>query len=81
MELYRMFRFIKQIIIAALMHFGNLSNVNSLECVSMKNQKFKGRPEIVDINNNPNNRLPTITLVIGLLLTVITLYFTLLVLR
>ena len=76
-----MFRFIKQIVISALMYFGNLSNVNSLECVSMKNQKFKGRPEIVDINNNANNRLPTITLVIGLLLIVITLYFTLLVLK
>ena len=47
----------------------------------MKYQKFKGRPEIVDINNKPNNRLPTITLVIELLLIVITLYFTLLVLR
>ena len=34
------------------MYFGNLSNVNSLECVSMKNQKCKARPEIVDINSN-----------------------------
>ena len=34
------------------MCFGNLSNVNSLECVSMKNQKCKVRPEIVDINSN-----------------------------
>ena len=36
------------------MYFGNLSNVNSLECVSMKNQECKARPEIVDFNgNNP----------------------------
>ena len=34
------------------MYFGNLSNVNSLECVSMKNQECKVRPEIVDINSN-----------------------------
>ena len=34
------------------MYFGNLSNVNSLECVSMKNQKCKARPEIVDINSH-----------------------------
>ena len=34
------------------MYFGNLSNVNSLECVSMKNQECKARPEIVDINSN-----------------------------
>ena len=47
-----MFRFIKQILISALMYFGNLSNVNSLECVSMKNQECKARPKIVDINSN-----------------------------
>ena len=34
------------------MYFGNLSNVNSLECISMKNQKCKARPEIVDSNSN-----------------------------
>ena len=47
-----MFRFIKQIFVSALMYFGNLSNVISLECVSMKNQECKARPEIVDINSN-----------------------------
>ena len=47
-----MFRFIKQIFISALVYFGNLSNVNSLECVSMKNQECKVRPEIVDINSD-----------------------------
>ena len=47
-----MFRFIKQIFISALMYFGNLSSVNSLECVSMKNQECQVRPEIVDINSN-----------------------------
>ena len=47
-----MFRFIKQIFISALMYFGNLSSVNSLEWVSMKNQECKVRPEIIDINSN-----------------------------
>ena len=47
-----MFRFIKQIFISALMYFGNLSSVNSLECITMKNQKCKVRPEIVNINSN-----------------------------
>ena len=47
-----MFRFIKQIFISALIYFGNLSNINSLECVSMKNEECKVRPEIVDINSN-----------------------------
>ena len=52
MELYKMFRIIQQIFISALMYFSNLSNVNSFECVSTKNQKCKVRPKIVDINSN-----------------------------
>ena len=52
MELYKMFRFIKQIFISAIMYFGNLLNVNSLACVSMKNQKWKVKSEIIDININ-----------------------------
>ena len=47
-----MFRFIKQIFVSTLMFFGNLSNVNPLECVSMKNQECKVRPEIIDISSN-----------------------------
>ena len=47
-----MFKFIKKIFVSTLMFFGSLSNVNSLECVSMKNQECKIRPEIVDINSN-----------------------------
>ena len=35
------------------MFFGSLSIVNSSECISMKNQLCKVRPEIV--NNNSNN--------------------------
>ena len=34
------------------MFFGSLSIVNPLECISMKNQECKVRPEIVNINNN-----------------------------
>ena len=37
------------------MQFSNISSVNSLECISMKNQECRVRPEIVDINNNNNN--------------------------
>ena len=47
-----MFGFIKQIFISRLMYFANLSSVNSLECISMKNQECKVRPEIADINSN-----------------------------
>ena len=48
----KMFEFIKQIFISTMIFFGNLSNVNPLECISIKNQECKVRPEIVDINSN-----------------------------
>ena len=47
-----MFRFVRQIFISALMYFGNLSYVNSLKFISMKNQDCNVRPEIIDINSN-----------------------------
>ena len=49
-----MFRFVKQVIISAMMLFNSLLNVNPLECIAMKNQECKVRPEIVDINSNNN---------------------------
>ena len=50
-----MFKFIKQIIVSTLIFFGNLSSVNPLECISLKNQECKLRPEIISINFNSNN--------------------------
>ena len=48
-----MFRFMKQIFVLAIIFFGyNLSSVNSLECVSMNNQEYKVRLEIVNVNSN-----------------------------
>ena len=47
-----MFKFIKQIFISAMMFFSSLPSVNPLECISMKNQECKVKPEIVDINSN-----------------------------
>ena len=47
-----MFKFIKQIFISTMMFFGSLSSVNSLECVSMNNQKCKVQPEIINVNSN-----------------------------
>ena len=35
-----------------MMLFSSLPNVNSLECVSLKNQECKVRSEIVNINSN-----------------------------
>ena len=48
-----MLRFIKKCFFTAITFINfNLSNVNSLECVSMSNQKCKIRPEIININTN-----------------------------
>ena len=46
-----MFKFIKQIFISTIMFFGCLLSVNSLECISMKNQECKIGPEIVNVNS------------------------------
>ena len=47
-----MFEFIKQIFISTMIFFGNLSNVNPLECISIKNQECKVRPEVIHVNSN-----------------------------
>ena len=46
------FTFIKQIFFSTLMYFASLWIGNPLECISMKNQECKVRPEIVNINSN-----------------------------
>ena len=35
-----------------MMFFRSLSNVNPLECISLKNRECKLRPEIVNVNSN-----------------------------
>ena len=48
-----MFEFVKQILTSAIMFFGcNLSNVNSLKCVSMKNQEGKIRPKLANVHSD-----------------------------
>ena len=48
-----MFGFVKQIFISAMMFFGcNLSSVNPLKCISMNNQEYKVRPQIVNVNSD-----------------------------
>ena len=47
------FGFIKKCFFTAMTYFNfNLSNVNSLECVSMNNQECKIRTEIINLNTN-----------------------------
>ena len=40
------------VFISAMMLFSSLPNVNSLECVSLKNQECRVISEIVNINSN-----------------------------
>ena len=48
-----MFGLIKKAFISSIIFLNfNLSNVNSLECVLMNNQKCKIRSEIFNVNNN-----------------------------
>ena len=48
----KMFGFVKQILISAMMFFGcNLPNVNSWKCISMNNQECKVRLQIVNVNS------------------------------
>ena len=47
-----MFNLVKQIFIPTMMLFNSLLNVNPLECISLKNQKCKVRPEIVGVSSN-----------------------------
>ena len=48
-----MFRFMKRIFVSVIMFLGyNLSSVNSLESISIKNEECKVRPEIVNGNSN-----------------------------
>ena len=48
-----MLGFVKQIFISAVMFFGcSLPSLNSLQCISMNNQEYKLRPEIVNVNSD-----------------------------
>ena len=46
----KIFSFVKKVFVLGLTVLSNITN--ALECISMKNQECKVRPEIVDINNN-----------------------------
>ena len=47
-----MFQFIKKVFFVRLTVLSGLTNVNSLSCISLNNQAFKVRPEIVNVNSN-----------------------------
>ena len=48
-----MLRYIKKCFFTAITFFSfNVLNVNSLECISMNDQEFKIRSEIINLNTN-----------------------------
>ena len=55
MAWYKLFGFIKKVFFTTMTFFSfNVLSVNSLECISMKNQEFKVREEVINVNaNNP----------------------------
>ena len=53
----KLFRFVKKVFFLGLTILSNFTNITSLNetslhCISMKNQEFKIRPEIFNINSN-----------------------------
>ena len=46
----RIFRFVKKVFVLGLTVLSNITN--ALRCVSMKNQKYKVRQEIINIDSN-----------------------------
>ena len=47
-----MFKLVKRVFTLVIMLFSSLWSVNSLVCISVKNQECKVRPEIANINSN-----------------------------
>ena len=48
----KIFGFVKKVFFIGLIILSSLTSVNSLSCISMRNQPCKGRPEIVNVNSN-----------------------------
>ena len=49
---YKIFQLIKKVFFLGLTIFSSSTNINSLSCISMINQKCKTRPQIVNVNSN-----------------------------
>ena len=47
-----MFVFIKKIFHFGSLFLSSLVSATSLSCISMKNQEYKTRPEVININSN-----------------------------
>ena len=48
----KIFRFLQKVFFIALTIISSLTNASSLSCISMINQEYKTRPQIVNVNSN-----------------------------
>ena len=48
----KIFRFVKKMFFIGLTSLSNFTNATPLNCISMKNQERKTRPQIVNVNSN-----------------------------
>ena len=51
--MYKMFGFINEIFLMESLFLSSLVSTNLLSCISMNNQAYKLRPEIINVNSNP----------------------------
>ena len=49
----KIFRFVKKGVFVGLTILANFTNATPLNCISMKNQEFKTRPQVNVNSNNP----------------------------
>ena len=48
----KIFGFVKKLFFIGLKILSDFTNVNSLSCISMNNQEWKTRPQIVNVNGD-----------------------------
>ena len=48
----KIFRFVKKVFFLGLTILSNFTNPIELNCISMKNQECKKRPQVININSN-----------------------------
>ena len=51
--MYKMFGFINEIFLMESLFLSSLVSTNLLSCISMNNQAYKLRPEMINVNSNP----------------------------
>ena len=48
----KIFRFVKKLFFVGLTILSDLTNPNSLSCISVNNQEFKTRPQVLNVNGD-----------------------------